>query len=394
MRLIQCLKIIIFIVIYATVTPVNAEQAEGEKEVLPVNEVLANYASDLIIGNKLPTEKFNGADKFIVSNDADKYLLGILKGAALFQDNEFKLAAEKLEQAKLLEESLAQQQLDEAEFRLLNLLLANSYAAIGEFDKAFVAKKAYLLSLFNDTAAIDKARIEALEQKYEIEQKSKANLLLEEQSRLKKLKIVEAQQKRVDSERDYWALICIFVVFGLLMLRQLNIRRRLLWLAQIDSLTGLKNRSTLFDEGVSLFEQTKSGQQNLSVILVDVDHFKQVNDQYGHSIGDQVLQRIAKLGKEVMRSRDILARLGGEEFVALFPSANLTEAKAIAVRLKDKVAQEPFSTGDKSLQVTVSIGVVEYKNGMADLDELIKHADQAMYLAKANGRNQVVTAEE
>ena len=394
MRLIQCLKVIIFIVIYTTVTQVNAEQAEGEKEVLPINEVLAKYASDLIKGNKLNTEKFNGADNSIVSNDADKYLLGILEGAALFQDNEFKLAAEKLEQAKLLEESLAQQQLDEAEFRLLNFLLANSYAAIGEFDKAFVAKKAYLLSLFNDTAATDTARIEALEQKYEIEQKNKANLLLEEQSRLKKLKIVEAQQKRVDSERDYWALICIFVVFGLLMLRQLNIRRRLLWLAQIDSLTGLKNRSTLFDEGVLLFEQTKSGQQNLSVILVDVDHFKQVNDQYGHSIGDQVLQRIAKLGKEVMRSRDILARLGGEEFVALLPSANLTEAKAIAVRLKDKVAQEPFSTGDKSFQVTVSIGVVEYKNGMADLDELIKHADQSMYLAKENGRNQVVTAEE
>lgn len=373
---------------------VSAEQAEDKDEIFPINQTLKEYVDRLVEDEQaeLPKSEELKSLKLLVTNDADSYLLGILEGALLYQDRKYQLANEKFEQIKELEERLAQEQLDRAEFRILHKLLAESYATQSDFDKAFVAKQKYLVSLFHDIEVIDGQRIETLEKKYQLEQKNKTNLLLEEQSRLKKLKLVEVNQKQVDKERGYWALICVFIVFVLLMLRQLSIRRRLLWLAQVDSLTSLKNRSTLFDEGVSLFEQATEKQHSLSAILIDIDHFKQVNDQYGHAVGDNVLKRIAKLSKEVMRSRDLLARLGGEEFVALLPSANLKEAKAIAVRLKDKVAQEAFEAGDKLFNVTVSIGVVEFTDGMADIDEFIRFADQAMYLAKANGRNQVVTS--
>ncbi len=396
MRLNDFFSVFLLILSLVLSDSAEAEESEEKREVLPVNQILKTYTSELVEKNEAPItqNKLSSALNELVENDADRYLLGLLEGAWLYQQLDYQAAIDKLEETQDFADNLAPEQVDSLEFRELHRLLAKSYVAIKDYDKAFVEKKKYLLSLSKDTAAVDKARIENLENKYQIEQKNKANLLLEEQSRLKKLKIAEARQQKADNERDFWALVCVFIIFFLLMLRQLNLRRRLLWLAQIDSLTRLKNRTSLFDEGFTLVEQAKRGQYSLSAILIDLDHFKKINDEYGHSMGDKVLHRVAQLGKEVMRSRDVLARLGGEEFVALLPSASAEEAKAIAVRLKDKIAQETFGTDEQPIHVTASLGVVEFSPQMKNLDELIQHADQAMYRAKSNGRNQVMLAEQ
>lgn len=376
----------------------QAAEAETKEDVavLPINATLAELAKQLNENKKVgvDTNKTLENTSALVDNDADLYLSGLLEGAILFQQKNYTLAIEQLEKTKKVADNLAPEQANTAPFRQLHLILAQSYVAINDYDKAFVEKKKYLLRLFEDTEAIDKEKIAVLENKYEIEQKNKANQLLEEQSRLKQLKISEALQRESQNERDFIVLMIVAITFILLLLRQLSIRRRLLWLAQIDSLTSLKNRATLFEEGVVLFEQAKSSVNSLSVIMVDIDHFKKVNDEYGHAVGDEILKRVAKLSKEVMRSRDVLARLGGEEFIALLPSASLEESKAIAVRLKDKIAQENFGSTQHPIHITSSIGVVEYLAGMENLDEIIRHADQAMYKAKALGRNQVVTSKE
>ena len=117
--------------------------------------------------------------------------------------------------------------------------------------------------------------------------------------------------------------------------------------------------------------------------------FKNINDNYGHDIGDKVIKIIAELGSETMRSRDLFARLGGEEFAGLLPGVGCDEAKAIAERLREKVANKDLSELNISQQLTVSIGVACLDQDDKSFDDLLNAADIAMYYAKENGRNLV-----
>lgn len=128
--------------------------------------------------------------------------------------------------------------------------------------------------------------------------------------------------------------------------------------------------------------------------MVDVDHFKQVNDQLGHGAGDQLLIGIAQAMTSALRPQDVLGRLGGEEFAVVLPDASPAEAHAIAERLRTVVEQRPFGTAQAPEQhATVSIGLVHSASlgGDADLDTLLLAADAALYRAKAEGRNRVMT---
>ncbi|WP_286262782.1 GGDEF domain-containing protein [Thalassotalea atypica] len=401
-----------FLYLCATVslTVLAQEVAEEEASPVKVNLLIDDAAKrfiqmlkqqeSMIIDSSFSIDNL----KDVANNDAEQYLINFIEGALLFNEQKYNLVIEKLESTKALAKNLPESQVNSSTFRELHALLARSYIQINDYDHAFVEKKKYLTRKFDDNESINEKMNETLEKKFKIEQKNKAKILLEEQSRLKKLKIIEAQQQKSDNERDTAILICITIVFILLMLRQLNIRRKLLWLAQIDSLTSLKNRASLFEDGFVMFEQAKQGQQSLSIIYLDIDHFKNVNDQYGHDTGDKALIQVAQLGLEVMRSRDVFARIGGEEFIALLPGATLDDAKSIAVRLKDKIAQAEFhiavspstnqQTERRSFNLTASIGLVQYQQEITDFDQLIQRADDAMYLAKSKGRNQVVTANE
>ncbi|THB70887.1 MAG: diguanylate cyclase [Desulfovibrio sp.] len=162
-------------------------------------------------------------------------------------------------------------------------------------------------------------------------------------------------------------------------------------LATTDSLTGLNNRRSFRDQAKACITQAKRYNRPLSLILLDVDRFKAINDTYGHDVGDKVLRRLAHLCGNNMRSIDVVGRIGGEEFAMLMPETALEQAKVVAERLRTSVANHEFSLDldtKEVLGLTISLGVAELANG-ENLDDLLKAADHALYQAKKLGRDRV-----
>lgn len=163
-------------------------------------------------------------------------------------------------------------------------------------------------------------------------------------------------------------------------------------LAITDSLTHVFNRRHFFSLAQNELERAKRYHRDLSIILFDIDHFKAVNDSFGHLVGDQVLETLAAYCKSNLRSFDVIGRYGGEEFIILLPETNLKRAAQIAERLRRQALGIHIPTEQGSPSITISLGVAAVKPGQsASLDELISAADQALYRAKAEGRNQVCT---
>lgn len=164
-------------------------------------------------------------------------------------------------------------------------------------------------------------------------------------------------------------------------------------LAVTDPLTRAFNRRHFFEVGERTLAQAHGQREALSVLLLDIDNFKAVNDRHGHAVGDRVLTQVAQACTDEMREHDLLARFGGEEFAVLLPATGLVEAASVAERLR--LAVELLAvTGadDAAVRPTVSIGVATSRLGHAPtLDALLATADQAMYAAKRGGRNRVIT---
>lgn len=164
-------------------------------------------------------------------------------------------------------------------------------------------------------------------------------------------------------------------------------------MATHDILTGLYNRK-IFEQKI-IHELTRSARydHSLSVFMLDIDHFKEVNDTYGHQVGDTVLQSFAGLAEHAIRKTDDIARYGGEEFIIILPETVLTEAEELAERLRRQVAELVITIEDgRTIGITVSIGVANFPQHARTWQELVNAADQAMYAAKQAGRNQVKTA--
>jgi diguanylate cyclase (GGDEF)-like protein/PAS domain S-box-containing protein len=166
---------------------------------------------------------------------------------------------------------------------------------------------------------------------------------------------------------------------------------KLVELATTDPLTGLFNRRHFWEVCKREIERIKRYGSMLSLLMIDVDHFKLVNDTYGHDVGDQVLQSLADLCRRTFRGVDIIGRIGGEEFAVLLPETGLPEAAGAAHRLRQAVEQASIAVGEHFIKITVSAGVAMAVNESADLETLFKQADLALYAAKAGGRNRVET---
>lgn len=160
-------------------------------------------------------------------------------------------------------------------------------------------------------------------------------------------------------------------------------------LATMDALTSIYNRRTIIEIGNNEFSHCNRYGQPLSLLMLDIDHFKHVNDTYGHAIGDQALRQLAAKCNEVLRSIDSLGRLGGEEFLAILPQTNLKDAQTAAERLRQAVAENLIQCNGLSFNITISIGVSDCCPNDVDIETAIHRADIAMYRAKQNGRNRV-----
>lgn len=164
----------------------------------------------------------------------------------------------------------------------------------------------------------------------------------------------------------------------------LDTNRRLADLSLTDSLTSLRNRRAFDDRFADAFEQARRYDRPLSLIVLDVDRFKPINDAFGHDTGDEVLRGVAELIEASTRQTDFVARVGGEEFAVLLPETPLFEAMQVAEKIRARIASTPIA----SLDVTVSLGVANgLHSQVTTTAELYHAADQALYRAKANGRN-------
>jgi diguanylate cyclase (GGDEF)-like protein len=172
------------------------------------------------------------------------------------------------------------------------------------------------------------------------------------------------------------------------------LRRRYERAAMFDGLTGIHNRRWL-DETLHRLVSRVEGSDgaSLSIALLDIDHFKNFNDSYGHEAGDHVLTIVAQVLANNLRPTDLVARFGGEEFVILFPDTDLHLAKLASERVRGAIAAETLTMDERRLpHVTISLGVAQFRSGQT-VPELLKAADSAMYRAKEAGRNQVMLAE-
>jgi len=159
--------------------------------------------------------------------------------------------------------------------------------------------------------------------------------------------------------------------------------------ASTDPLTGLRNRLALMKKLDELFAQYRRSRETFSLIIFDIDHFKKVNDTYGHNKGDEVLKQIAEVSLECVREIDMVSRYGGEEFLIVLPKANVNVSSGVAERIRMSI-QENIKIEDKS--ITASFGVVQIRE-KTDVDKLINLADEALYRAKKSGRNRVEVVE-
>lgn len=157
-----------------------------------------------------------------------------------------------------------------------------------------------------------------------------------------------------------------------------------------DSLTNVYNRRGLFQVGEFEFARAHRQQRSYSAVMLDIDHFKRVNDRYGHAAGDQALRVLAERCQKGLRSVDIVGRYGGEEFMILLPGSNLETACRVAERVRQSMVNEPFPTEAGPLRIAISVGVTEM-NASDTFQSLIERADLAMYAAKNSGRNRVAT---
>jgi diguanylate cyclase (GGDEF)-like protein len=168
---------------------------------------------------------------------------------------------------------------------------------------------------------------------------------------------------------------------------ELQMDQQLLALATSDALTGLHNRGMFNREIQKEFDRARRYKREISLVMFDIDHFKKVNDDYGHQVGDFVLKEIGMLVRQNQRTNDLCSRYGGEEFVLILPETGLDGALVNAERLRASVANHGFFNEQVQCQVTISLGIATQEPTMNACEDLIETSDRALYHSKANGRN-------
>jgi diguanylate cyclase (GGDEF)-like protein len=169
-------------------------------------------------------------------------------------------------------------------------------------------------------------------------------------------------------------------------------RDRLERLAAVDPLTDAYNRRFGLARLREEFSRAVRAEGPLGVLMLDLDHFKAVNDTYGHLVGDRVLRAVAHACRLVMREGDVLIRYGGEEFLVLLPGAGIEDVRQVGERIRRAIAETSVADGDQRVAVTVSGGGTVYRDSIDSSDRLVESADAALYEAKETGRNRLIVA--
>lgn len=184
----------------------------------------------------------------------------------------------------------------------------------------------------------------------------------------------------------------VFASIGFILMCNDHLMSATLRLATIDALTGTLGRRAVLEHSEHMLAQSRRQRAPLSVLMIDADHFKHVNDTHGHEAGDLVLIELVRRTRAALRDQDVLGRIGGEEFVALLPNTSAEQALQIAERLLRVTREAPFVHKALSLNMTISVGIAQSDDADVEIDRLLKRADDAMYMAKRDGRDRAAHA--
>ena len=187
-------------------------------------------------------------------------------------------------------------------------------------------------------------------------------------------------------------LFTISIAFILLAMAKERTELRHRTAAMVDPLTGIANRRSFMQDAAQLAKRHSANPRPTAVLLIDLDHFKSINDRFGHALGDRALEIFADAARQSMRSSDLLGRLGGEEFAAVLSDTSRDKAVAVAERIRESFAKVAQDVDGRPVCATVSIGLVHCQEASLDVPELLAQADQALYFAKERGRNRVEVA--
>lgn len=237
---------------------------------------------------------------------------------------------------------------------------------------------------------IQKQKAEQLlrqQMKFEVNKKGNENLILKRENQLKEQKLRDSNRIRT-LQVAVMALVAVLCsLISIFLVRQVRIARRMRTLAHTDELTKIANRRHVITYGEELLKQCRELNLPFSVLLLDIDYFKKINDTFGHSIGDVVLTKTAEICASALRKGDCIGRFGGEEFLIILPASSPQQAAEVAERICTRLALATMSDIHSKLRVTLSIGAASDITASASLEDLVAKADEALYHVKNHGRN-------
>jgi diguanylate cyclase (GGDEF)-like protein len=256
-------------------------------------------------------------------------------------------------------------------------------SALAYHEQYAAADKGYLDDVSARQIAYERAKHEAAANRLQIDALNKQNEVLQLQQQLGK--------KAVETSRLYIALLIVMAVFiGLFAYRTKRSQLHFMKLSRVDGLTGIDNRPYFIVQAERALEASRKVEQEVCVILCDLDHFKSINDKYGHATGDQVLRQAVDACRNHLRASDLFGRFGGEEFCILLPGCSLADARQRCEQLRAAIATVTTDSDNPSSTVSASFGVAATSSSGYELRQLLAHADAALYRAKYAGRNCVV----
>lgn len=263
----------------------------------------------------------------------------------------------------------------------------NYELALKHFRWHSIHDKAFKDVTLNKQLAYQQARLEAAEKNSQIALLDKENTLLRTQN--------ELAEEQAQNNRLALALACtLMVLLFFWVYRSRRLQNQLRKLAEVDDLTGICNRHHFNTRAAQTLNWSKQTRQPVSFLLFDLDHFKKVNDSFGHQTGDWVLKKAVDAAQTVCRSNDIIGRMGGEEFAILLPGCTLEKAVEIAEMCRKKIEGVDTSETGETFTISASFGVADNQRCSHQLEKLFAGADAALYEAKQAGRNQIKTYHE
>jgi len=268
-------------------------------------------------------------------------------------------------------------------------LRSRAHAAVGNYPAAFNDQGEFLRRM-REQGTLDRIReVAQLRVQFENDQEKQKIVLLEKDKKL--------AEERLNSQTRTTQLVAIAGLTGLItafflgyaLLSNRRHRAELIRLAERDELTGLLNRRAIVRKAVECLTRARESRGTLIIGLIDLDHFKSVNDRFGHAVGDQLLQRLAVSMRTTLHNREIFGRYGGEEFLVLFPDMTMDQARQDSEKLRASLRDQPLRIDDQDVSVSLSLGLAGYESGDVLFDQVARRADIALYVAKTQGRDRV-----